>query len=781
MGSARRIGTSENISTYDSGGGKDYTSVAAWWAAHAGDMASNMSPVLEVYGGPHADIIQLSGGSPTASYFPIVRPAPGQGHNGTRNTGVKFTPTTDTTLLLGIAYSSFQDLLISPSLNSTNVRRIVDLGGANSDAVGLIIFNATNVGGGTFRPFYSEVNGEVKWISCRSEDNSAINTGQFRCASSSGTAHKFYNCGVVGGAGIGFHVTNENQAIAVNSLADGMAGLGFIGTFATGTKNNASSKADAPGENSINFASVVYESPSGKDFHISFIDTAVYGAGFNQSSIYDDDIDRDGPISTWHIGPDSISLVAPTLIVPSSNYTAFIGDTLQLFGLVMVSEGSDALATIRVECTAGLLLDVENLSGCTVSGGARESSDLTISGDTVQLQDAISTLKATATSNGRKTITTTLTDNKSQEVSAEFDVVVGPTSLSITGPHSAVRAQVAAIYASLNEGNPSGTITFTVTDSGDRNASDILTLTGAILSEHVVGIEWNVERSVMPTIPWAVDIGVIAAPRLAHLEWRYLVESLPAFAPLEWGILVPVSPVMLPMEWQVAALRQYDSQVEHAGLHVSIRGCAHEWIMNLGVERVVPAAWLTAAFSQHTAFVDYWGPVTVSRLVSMESRGQIASIDQARTVGHEWVLAVSRESGVIPHWHGISVSLQASPVLESSRGMLRLHVLPMEWVVSVENAKSASSESLQSPIASLVLPHEALGLVRAPREVMDEARRWLASPHAVTGEWTIAHQAGTVLPVESLRVATVGGLVPYEDWGMHGRFFVIPFEILKQI
>lgn len=477
MASSRRVGTSENISTYDSGGGKDYTSAATWWTAHSGDMASNQSPVLEVYGGPHADIIQLSGGSPTASYFPIVRPASGQGHDGTRNAGVLFAPTSDTTLLLGIAYSSFQDLLISPSLNSANVRRIVDLGGANSDAVGLIVFNATNAGAGTFRPFYSEVNGEVKWINCRSEDNDEINTGQFRCASSSGTAHKFYNCGVVGGAGIGFHITNANQAIAVNCLADGMAGVGFSGTFATGTKNNASSKTDAPGTDSINSVSVTYESPSGDDYHISFIDVAVYGLGFDQSGIYDDDIDKDGAISTWHIGPDSISLVAPTIEVPSNDYTMFSGETLALTDLLTLAEGSDGLVTIRLQSTSGLTVDVSNLSGCTVSAGARASTDLTLSGTTTQLQAASALLTCTASSDGTKTITGTVTDSEGQEVSASFDVVVGATSLLITGSHAAVVAQAAAIYGALNAGQETGTITYLVTDSGDRTDEEALTLT----------------------------------------------------------------------------------------------------------------------------------------------------------------------------------------------------------------------------------------------------------------------------------------------------------------
>ena len=476
MASSRRTGTSEGISTYDSAGGKSYTAVSTWWTAHSADMASNISPVLEIYNGPHDDYIQLSGGAPTASYFPIVRPAAGHGHDGTRNVGALFASTTDTTLLLGIAYSSFQDLLVSPSLNSVNTRRIIDLGGANADAVGMIIYNPTNAGGGSFRPFYSAVAGEVKWINCRAEDVSVVSTAQFWCASASGTAHKFYNCSIVDGSGIGFFTTTSSQAIAVNCLADGMAGVGFSGTFATGTKNNASSKADAPGTNSQNSVSVTYASPSGNDYHIANIDTAVYGLGFDQSAEYDDDADNDGAISVWHIGADSIALVTPIVIVPTNDYSMFDGETLPLTDVVTF-EGSANLATVRLQCSAGLALDVSNLSGCTVSAGARESTDMTLSGTTAQLQAASALLTCAASSNGTKTITVTVTDTSSQVVSDTFDVVVGATTLTITGSQAAVMNQAAIIYGSLNTGAVSGTLTYTALDAGALSDVESITLT----------------------------------------------------------------------------------------------------------------------------------------------------------------------------------------------------------------------------------------------------------------------------------------------------------------
>lgn len=214
---------------------------------------------------------------------------------------------------------------------------------------------------------------------------------------------------------------------------------------------------------------------------------------------------------------------------------------------------------------------------------------------------------------------------------------------------------------------------------------------------------------------------------------------------------------------------------------VASRALQHEWSVEISKAQPVPLEWIAETSKAMTMHSEAWGMVQVSSLVGFENRGSIGSLTTLRSLQYEWVLGVSRESGLIPHWHGITVRLQSSPLLESGRGILRSHVLPIEWAVSVGNAKSAISEYLQSPMASPVLPHEVLGLVRSPREAMDEVRRWVAAPHAVTGEWAIAHQSGRVLPVEALRVASAGGFVLYEGWGEHGRFFVIPFEVLKQI
>lgn len=493
----------------------------------------------------------------------------------------------------------------------------------------------------------------------------------------------------------------------------------------------------------------------------------------------------------------------PILVVPGTQYTQR-GFTTAMGGVSVIDTNGD-LDTIRVEATSGQAW--VTLHGCTVTVGSLGTNDFTIQGTQANLLAAIASLSYTGTVKGEQAIILTATDALGHQDTKFFTVMVLNNAPVITsnggGASTAINVeegQTAVTTVVATDLDPSDDLVYGIVGGADAAKFSIDDETGVLTfveaPDHDVPTDADMnnvyEVIVQATDGEAVDIQTLSVTVTIvpipvsrsfalPVEWRYDMQGPLVVASMEWTTIVPALFIEVPMELALALGKVALVPTEARGIHVLERSASHEWIMNLGVERVVPAAWLTAAFSQRTAFADYWGPVTVARVVSMESRGQIASIDQARTVGHEWVLAVSRESGVIPHWHGISVIFQSSPVLESSRGMLRLHVLPMEWVVSVENAKSASSESLQSPIASLVLPHEALGLVRAPREVMDEARQWLASPHAVTGEWAIAHQAGKVLPFESLRATKVGGLVPYEDWGMHGRFFVIPFEILKQI
>ncbi len=83
MASSRKKATNENIQTYDSAGGKDYTVLAVWESATDIDMVTAaQSEVLEMFKGAHLDVVWLLGGTTDATYFRIMRPAAGQGHSG---------------------------------------------------------------------------------------------------------------------------------------------------------------------------------------------------------------------------------------------------------------------------------------------------------------------------------------------------------------------------------------------------------------------------------------------------------------------------------------------------------------------------------------------------------------------------------------------------------------------------------------------------------------------------------------------------------------------------
>ena len=89
MASARKTATNEHISTYGNAT-RNYTSMVTWEADTDIDLVTaTQSEVLECYDDADSfdDYCPLLGATTNSSYFRIVRPASGQGHDGTPNNG----------------------------------------------------------------------------------------------------------------------------------------------------------------------------------------------------------------------------------------------------------------------------------------------------------------------------------------------------------------------------------------------------------------------------------------------------------------------------------------------------------------------------------------------------------------------------------------------------------------------------------------------------------------------------------------------------------------------
>lgn len=313
MPSARRTGTNENISTYG-GGGRDYTALAVWEAATDVDLVTAaQSEVLECYDDAvFDDNVTLQSATTSADYFRIIRPASGQKHNGTPNSGVRFNSTTDVQLIfINENYSQVQDIVGTLTINSGNSRIIFLLSGERASAIGCIAVDGANSGAGIVRGFQANV-GTAVIVDCISINNDGDG---FFFAGDAADDSNTYNCTSVNSGGYGFNINGNATHTLKNCLASGNTTADFNGTAGGSSTNNASSDATAPGTSSRTSQTFTFADTGSDDYHLAASDAGAKGFGTDLSAdsayAFDDDIDQE-TISTWSIGADAQAVTAGT-------------------------------------------------------------------------------------------------------------------------------------------------------------------------------------------------------------------------------------------------------------------------------------------------------------------------------------------------------------------------------------------------------------------------------------------------------------------------------------
>lgn len=310
MASSRRTGTNENISTYGAGGmGRDYTVLATWEAATDYNLVTaTTSEILECYDDAASfdDYMTMSGATCNASYRRIVRPAAGQGHDGTPNNGFTISSTTDAPLIrVDENYSQVQDIIASLTINSANNRLVFGGTGNHVGFIGCIAYDSDNTGSGTVSGFW--VWGTANFIyivNCL-----AHNIENIGCYVQGGCGGIFYCCTVTD-CNIGFdEAVTTGVAVAKNCVPSG-----------NGTNWNGSwSRVACVTDGSV----PSYVDSANDDFHILSSDTVCRGFGTNLSAdgtySFDDDIDFDSrPFGvSWDIGFDEYVLYPNTDIQPN--------------------------------------------------------------------------------------------------------------------------------------------------------------------------------------------------------------------------------------------------------------------------------------------------------------------------------------------------------------------------------------------------------------------------------------------------------------------------------
>lgn len=302
MVSARRVGTNENVSTYGDGT-RDYTSLAVWEAATDIDLVTAaQSEALECYDDAvFDDTVTISGGTTDSNYFRIIRPALGEKHDGTPNTGVRFVQTLAVNVFtLSESFLQIQDIVAS---RTTASEIIFALNSNNITVVGCI----SNLGNRGF----SSSGTDNEMVDCV-----AANQNQFGFFVPGGNAI-IYNCDAINCTTAGIRVDAPGVLIAKNNLSSGN-GLDFEGTFAAGTVTNASSDTTASGTGSRTEQTFTFVDAVNDDYHLASSDEGALNFGTDLSADatfpFDDDIDGDLWGDTWSIGFDQFIAVVSSSV-----------------------------------------------------------------------------------------------------------------------------------------------------------------------------------------------------------------------------------------------------------------------------------------------------------------------------------------------------------------------------------------------------------------------------------------------------------------------------------
>ncbi len=309
MTTSRKLPISYNISTFGDGT-RDYISLSAWEAVTKIDLVSaEKGEVLDCYAdlSEYDDHVNLSGATTNKDYFRIVRAAPGEEHDGTPYTGVRFiVPHEDSRtaiLYVNESNSGFYDLVVKYNANSTG-RRIgimTDKLAHNSKIVGCIVYDTTN-SSGTCRGIqignlgFGDDSGYA--INCIViNTGSPIDQGGAFIGWNNGD-HYFINCTAVFGQARGFASPAPGaggycELYAINCISQDHDGPEISGT---NTKDHCVE------------GGVIFEDPLNYDFHLNINDTAARGNGISECCptlvVFDDDIDQDIRYGNWDIGAD---------------------------------------------------------------------------------------------------------------------------------------------------------------------------------------------------------------------------------------------------------------------------------------------------------------------------------------------------------------------------------------------------------------------------------------------------------------------------------------------
>lgn len=296
MASSRRTATNENISTYDSAGGKDYSNLLLWEADTDIDLVSaTQSEVVECYKGAHSNPMSFAGATTNSSYFRILRPASGEGHSGIPKSDgscVEF-HSTGNVFIIFEQYSMVQDVVLKSTSSASGNRHCLALNMPNTYAIGVLAYDSSNSGSGKMLGISSipgaAANAYI--INCL-----AHNIGDYGIwCDNNGVTYLYNTTSVLNGV-YGVRVESGSTCNAKNVASSGNSTNDYSNA---GTLNQTTNTSEG--------ASPTYVASGSDNFHLADGDTVCRGNGTDLSAdgnfAFDDDIDGETR-SFWDIGFD---------------------------------------------------------------------------------------------------------------------------------------------------------------------------------------------------------------------------------------------------------------------------------------------------------------------------------------------------------------------------------------------------------------------------------------------------------------------------------------------
>lgn len=288
MASSRKLPTSYNTSTYGNAT-RDYTALATWESATDNDLpAAGDGEVLSCYNDTHPFNDYMSGrmdAITNSSYFRVIKPAAGEGHDGTPGTGVRFESDQfgDYGMFsINESYSQVQDLEIKNTYNDASDRGcgvILWSTPSNPAAIGCIF--DTCLQNGIRQTSVSGIVANCLFIDC----------GSSGIWGDAGTVY-VYNCTAVDCV-VGFENDGGATCIAKNCVAEGNT-TNWSGVW---TKTTCTDDGGVTFVDSLN-----------DDYHLASDDTIAKDQGTDLSAdanyAFDDDVDGDTRPISWDIGFD---------------------------------------------------------------------------------------------------------------------------------------------------------------------------------------------------------------------------------------------------------------------------------------------------------------------------------------------------------------------------------------------------------------------------------------------------------------------------------------------